>query len=191
MKSWVILALSGGLLVGAGFIALWFISPSTVQPTAEPAVTSSTVYAPPSSSTITTSTTASTSTSTSQSTTTSSTTTLPMFYPLNWTGMDKCKETALGKMNTFYAVVPEGTLGDRWVTSPAESISYSCDGSPKYLIDRVVYRGGASVDRNNEMAGEYRLMAKCGHNARINDLMDCKQLDIFFNTSIPQNTTQA
>ena len=105
--------------------------------------------------------------------------------------MVKCKETALGKMNTFYITIPASTLGDRWVTSPSEAISYSCDGSPKYQIDSVVYRGGATVDRNNEMAGEYRLMAKCGHNARINDLIDCKELNVYFDTTLPQNDTQA
>jgi len=130
----------------------------------------------------------STATTTSTTVTTSTSTTLPRYIRLNVTSIDKCKETLLGKMNNALVDVPEDVSG-RWAVNPAGTVSLSCDGTPD-VPNRVVYRGGNTIEYGNPLSGQYRLMVKCGHNAVINDLKDCKSLNVTFDTWAASNMTK-
>jgi hypothetical protein len=131
----------------------------------------------------TTSTTSSTSTTiatTSTSTTTTSsttTTTLPRFVQLSWDNLEKCKETILGMMNSVIIDVPPSIEG-AWNADPADAFTLSCDGSKEEAPDKVVYRGGNTINQGNPITGQYRLMIKCGHNAKFDNLKDCKELNV-------------
>jgi hypothetical protein len=91
-------------------------------------------------------------------------------------------------MNSFYVDIPE-SLGSKWSDSPLPAVQYSCGGSGLYPVDRMVRKGGNTVIKGDPVAGGYRLMVKCGHNAEFDDLRDCKGLAVFFDTGFLQNTT--
>ena len=100
-----------------------------------------------------------------------------------WWDMSKCRESRIGKMNIFYANITDDIQG-KWNESPANHILYSCDGSPLLPVDEALYKGLGTVNLGEPIAGSYRLQVRCGHNTQIDDLNDCRNLQIFLNTSI-------
>jgi hypothetical protein len=174
-----ILLAAGYSLRGAGAPEPEYEAPPTTQAPVE--ATTSTV--PTTSSTVTTGT-------SSTSTTAPTTTTLPRYLPLNWTDLGKCKETIIGKMNSLLVDIPAEETGT-WAVDPLEAFDIICDGKGAFKADRVVYRGGRTIGKGNEVGGSYRLMVKCGHNAQILDLADCKEVGIYLDTGAmrAQNTS--
>jgi len=176
-----VLIIAGIALLIAGYAMQ---APKATTTTLTTSTTSSTE-----SSTTSASSTSTTEPTSSSTTTSTTTTTFPKFIPLNVTDVEKCKQTILGKMNSFLAEVPEGAYDGRWETYPMAAFSITCDGSEDIRPDRVVFRGGNTVERNNPVAGTYRLMVKCGRNALINDLKDCSDLRASLSTRALQNKT--
>ncbi len=85
-------------------------------------------------------------------------------------------------MNTILAEVPEGKVEGTWGAIPAGNFLYSCDSGPKVPVDKIVYRGGGSVEPHQSLSGEYRLSIRCGRNSQMEDLLDCESLDIYLDT---------
>jgi len=85
-------------------------------------------------------------------------------------------------MNIVYANVSESLQG-QWAMPPESFFLYQCDGSPMFPAYRVLYSGIGTVNLGNPVAGAYRLMIRCGRNARVDDLNDCKNLNVYFDTS--------
>ncbi len=175
-----------GLFLGVAFIVAGaaIIMAGCLGPQADSkpsATTSTTMQATTSTAPVSTTAAPATTTSTT-STTLPTTTTLPARLSLNWTDIGKCKETLLGKMNFLYIEIPD-TLVGVWGETPAQAVSVSCDGRDDVQADRLVYRGGNTVGKEDPLAGEYRVMLKCGHNARITDLADCMDVEAYLNSS--------
>jgi hypothetical protein len=129
--------------------------------------------------TTTSSTTSTSSTTIPPTTTSTTTTTLPRYLPLNWTEASKCKESVLGMMNSIIVQIPDTFDGTWKQVRPQATLYVSCDGGRKIPADQVVYRGGNTVEKGNPVAGRYRFMQKCGHNAEIEAFKDCKELDAY------------
>jgi len=142
----------------------------------------------------TTSTTIDATTSTVHSTTTTTklttTTTLfvpPEFISLNYTHLDKCRDTELGKMNKVLVELTHDQVNGTWIGNNSESFILTCDAK-QVGAHVVVNRGGGNLQKGQELAGIYRLMTKCGRNQPIGDLKDCRELSISFATG-SQNIT--
>lgn len=170
------------IMFGAVVLALGCIGSQETAVT-----TSSTTPSTDTTSSTTTVPTTSTSSTSTTSTTTTTSTTLARYMRLNVSSIDKCKETRLGMMNNVIVEVPENVSG-RWASDAANAVSLSCDGT-ETTPERVVYRGGNTVVTGNPLAGQYRLMVKCGHNAIFNDLRDCKSLDVTLDVWATSNVT--
>ncbi|MFH0862188.1 MAG: hypothetical protein V1875_04080 [Candidatus Altiarchaeota archaeon] len=178
------------VLLTASFLTLGCIGAQDVKmaPTSSTAstVTSSSTSTTSSSTSIASS--SSTSSTSTTSTTTSTSTTMPRYVDLAIGSIDKCKETQLGKMNNALVEIP-GNVSGRWGNNVAEALSISCDGLPGISPYRVVFRGGNTVGAKNPLAGQYRLMVKCGHNAVLYDLRDCKNLTVTLDAFAASNAT--
>ncbi len=172
----VIIAILFILAVGGKFFLSTEPETTTTTVTTQPAITiRSTTLAPTTSTVIST-------ISTTISTTT--TVTLPRYYPIEWHDMGKCKDTVLGKMNTFYVDIPS-IFVDQWrEIKPEDALLYICDNSSKYNINKVLKKGGSTVGPSDRIEGPYRIMVKCGHTARIDDLVDCNIIEIYFDRSV-------
>jgi len=85
-------------------------------------------------------------------------------------------------MNFLYVRIPD-TIGGVWGENPAAAVTVSCEGQDGFPAERIVYRGGNTVGKDSPLSGEYRVMLKCGHNGRILDLADCKDVEAYLNSS--------
>ena len=91
---------------------------------------------------------------------------------VDWFKPKKCRHTLIGNMNTILAEVPEGKVEGTWGAIPAGNFLYSCDSGPKTPVDKIVYRGGGSVEPHQSLSGEYRLSIRCGRNSKMEDLIE-------------------
>jgi hypothetical protein len=152
------------------------------------------LYSQPSASTTTSSTLATTTSSTTTTTTTyvattvtlpvqTTTTTLkpiPEFFVLNWSNLDRCRNTHLGGMNSFLAYVDsvEGT----WADNPADSFEVGCRETFISPVS-VLRRGGTSVILGSQLEGIYSIRTRCGRNQIFNDLSDCRNMTVRLKSS--------
>ena len=136
--------------------------------------------------TTTSSTSSSTTSTTSTSTATTSTTTVPRFLELRILDTGKCRQTLIGKMNPVLANLSGQWAVGNWGSTPDEvsgSVAYwVCDGRGMVPFDRVMKRGGLTINPYEAIDGEYRLMAGCGRNRAADDLSDCRNLSAYMDT---------
>lgn len=84
-------------------------------------------------------------------------------------------------MNLLYANIPE-TMDGTWSAEPTGAVGIKCDDVDIQSPYRMVYRGGNTVGLGNKLAGSYRLMIRCGHNAPFEDLRDCRNITVYLDT---------
>ena len=174
-----VFAVCVGLL--ALYLLVFFLSRGTAtdsHPTVVPTTSTSTAT--------TSSTSSSTTSTTSTSTATTSTTTVPRFLELRILDTGKCRQTLIGKMNPVLANLSGQWAVGNWGSTPDEvsgSVAYwVCDGRGMVPFDRVMKRGGLTINPYEAIDGEYRLMAGCGRNRAADDLSDCRNLSAYMDT---------
>ena len=122
-----------------------------------------------------------TTTSTIQAST-STTSTIPPYAELSVDTVGRCSNTLRGKMNTVVATLEDSVFSLKWGNPPDPSIYYSCDGAEGILFDRIMFKGGRSIEPGSYANNSYRLAAKCGRNQPVEDLRDCDELKIILDT---------
>ncbi len=91
-------------------------------------------------------------------------------------------------MNNVVIDIP-GSVEGKWSKGTEGAISYGCDGLENIAPDRIVYRGGNTIEIGNQISGQYRLMIKCGHNAKVYDVKDCNNLTVTLDRWKASNVT--
>ena len=91
-------------------------------------------------------------------------------------------------MNSVIVEVPD-TFEGVWVRQSTDVFLVDCGDGKLQPVDRLVYRGGKTVEKGNPVAGSYRLMLRCGHNSPIENLNECKGLSAYFDWAAANTTT--
>ena len=131
----------------------------------------------------TTSTTSSTTSTTTTTTSTTTTTTTLRYLQVEWSDISKCRHTTIGNMNTFYMDIPN-TIDGVWGNTTVGKVSYICDGGEQITADILHRMRVGTINRGENISGQYKVMAKCGRNSQTLDLNDCENLTVYFDTGI-------
>ncbi len=154
-------------------VAITFFPPQTQ-------ITYATTTSTTSTSTSTTSTTSTSTTLQGVTTTPTTTTTLPRYVEVGYSHLGRCGTARVGKIQELL-VNTTGRVTGVWTDPPGFKIV--CDDVEMQDPYRVAYRGGGLVPPGSPVEGVYGLDVRCGRTQPIEDLEDCRNLDILVDTT--------
>ncbi|MFC2162118.1 hypothetical protein ACFLRF_00420 [Candidatus Altiarchaeota archaeon] len=127
--------------------------------------------------------------STTTTVTTSSTVTLPSMISVEVFNMEKCRQTVYGKMNTILVNISNEKVAGNWGPEPDPRFGFVCDDGVYQPFEMIMYRGGKNIGSFGPVEGEYRMSVKCGRNRLVDDLIDCRELDVLLESSSINSTS--
>lgn len=110
------------------------------------------------------------------------TTTIPDMLPMNIIKVGRCSQTNYGRLNTIITTLNETTATGIFTLNPEPKAYLSCNGGQPQQAYWLRVKGGMPVSYNTSVAGQFRVVAKCGLREPIPDPRDCETLEAYVGT---------